>query len=100
MPFTTYYYQFTVCDSDNKSPVGRTKTTPAEDDEVTEIGIAVYSCSNYREICTIITYIRQNGWPDPGLIAPCVGLLAFGFFNAYGNPVRKASIPSLGNSST
>lgn len=48
-PYTTYYYQFTVCDSHNKSPLGRTKTTPAADDEVTEIGIAVYSCSNYRE---------------------------------------------------
>lgn len=48
-PFTTYYYQFSVCNSKNKSPVGRTKTTPDADDDVTEIGIAVYSCSNYRE---------------------------------------------------
>ncbi|KAJ4391262.1 hypothetical protein N0V93_004879 [Gnomoniopsis smithogilvyi] len=63
-PYTTYYYQFTVCDSSNKSPIGRTKTTPAADDDVTNIGIAVYSCSNYP----------------------------FGFFNAYGNPVRKDSV--------
>lgn len=46
-PFTTYWYQFNVCGSDNKSPLGRTKTTPEEDDDVTEIGIAVYSCSNF-----------------------------------------------------
>ncbi|KAI3392743.1 hypothetical protein diail_5257 [Diaporthe ilicicola] len=63
-PFTTYFYQFNVCGSDNKSPLGRTKTTPAEDDDVTEIGIAVYSCSNFP----------------------------FGFFNAYGNPARKDSV--------
>ena len=63
-PYTTYYYQFTVCGSNNTSPLGRTKTTPNADDDVTKIGIAVYSCSNYP----------------------------FGFFNAYGNPVRKVSI--------
>lgn len=60
-PFTTYYYQFNVCGSDNKSPVGRTKTTPNADDDITNVSLAVYSCSNYP----------------------------FGFFNAYGNPVRK-----------
>ncbi|KAF2194894.1 hypothetical protein K469DRAFT_774925 [Zopfia rhizophila CBS 207.26] len=63
-PYTTYYYQFNVCDSDNKSPVGRTKTVPNVDDEITNVGIAVYSCSNFP----------------------------FGFFNAYGNPVRKDSV--------
>lgn len=63
-PFTRYYYQFAVCDSNRKSPVGRTKTAPHPDDAVTEIGLAVYSCSNYP----------------------------FGFFNAYGNPVRKDSV--------
>lgn len=52
-PFTTYYYQFAVCNSDNKSPLGRTKTTPDVDDDVTEIGIAVYSCSNYRKRQTL-----------------------------------------------
>lgn len=63
-PFTYYYYQFTVCNSDNSSPLGRTKTTPAARDDVTEVSLAVYSCSNYP----------------------------FGFFNAYGNPVRKDSV--------
>ena len=63
-PFTRYYYQFNVCGSNNKSPLGRTKTAPAPNDYVTQIGLAVYSCSNYP----------------------------FGFFNAYGNPVRKDSV--------
>lgn len=65
LPFTTYYYQFTVCGSENASPVGRTKTIPSKDSSVdTAIRLAVYSCSNYP----------------------------FGFFNAYGNPVRKDSV--------
>ncbi|KAL1638335.1 hypothetical protein SLS56_000143 [Neofusicoccum ribis] len=63
-PFTQYYYQFVVCDSDNSSPVGRTKTTPAPGDHVSNVSIAVYSCSNYP----------------------------FGFFNAFGNSVRKDSV--------
>ncbi|KAF7163739.1 hypothetical protein CNMCM5623_008497 [Aspergillus felis] len=63
-PFTTYYYQFNVCNSDNKSPIGRTKTAPAPKDDVSNINLAVYSCSNYP----------------------------FGFFNGYGNPVRKDSV--------
>ncbi|KAL2265313.1 hypothetical protein VTJ83DRAFT_6413 [Remersonia thermophila] len=64
-PFTTYYYQFNVCNSDKKSPIGRTKTTPAETQTVNRnINFAVYSCSNY---------------PD-------------GFFNAYGNVARKDSV--------
>ncbi|OCK95884.1 uncharacterized protein K441DRAFT_657864 [Cenococcum geophilum 1.58] len=63
-PYTAYYYQFNVCNSNNVSPLGRTKTTPNPDDEVTNVGIAVYSCSNFP----------------------------FGFFNAYGNPVRKDSV--------
>lgn len=63
-PFTQYYYQFQVCSSNITSPVGRTKTTPAVTDDTTEIGIAVYSCSNFP----------------------------FGFFNAFGNPVRKDSV--------
>lgn len=62
--FTTYYYQFTVCGSKNTSPIGRTKTTPDPTDKVSKIGLAIYSCSNYP----------------------------FGFFNAYGNPVRKDSV--------
>ncbi|KIX08823.1 uncharacterized protein Z518_03480 [Rhinocladiella mackenziei CBS 650.93] len=60
-PFTTYYYQFTICRSSNSSPVGRTKTAPAEDDSSTPIGLAVYSCSNFPN----------------------------GYFNAYGNGARK-----------
>ncbi|KAF9638957.1 Alkaline phosphatase D-related protein [Lasiodiplodia theobromae] len=63
-PFTQYYYQFTVCDSNNASPVGRTKTAPAPDDDVSELSVAVYSCSNYP----------------------------FGYFNAFGNSVRKDSV--------
>ncbi|KAJ9132239.1 Alkaline phosphatase (PhoD-like phosphatase) [Pleurostoma richardsiae] len=63
--FTTYYYQFSVCNSNNTSPVGRTKTLPPKDGKaVSPIKLAVYSCSNYP----------------------------FGFFNAYGNPVRKDSV--------
>lgn len=53
-PFTKYYYQFTVCDSDNKSPIGRTKTAPAPDDDVSELSLAVFSCSNYRESRTLM----------------------------------------------
>ena len=63
-PFTRYYYQFNVCGSDNMSPLGRTKTAPAPNDYCSKVGLAVYSCSNYP----------------------------FGFFNAYGNPVRKDSV--------
>ncbi|KAF1998409.1 hypothetical protein P154DRAFT_555313 [Amniculicola lignicola CBS 123094] len=63
-PYTKYYYQFNVCNSNNKSPAGRTKTTPNADDGVTKVGIAIYSGSNYP----------------------------FGFFNAYGNTVRKDSV--------
>ncbi|KAJ9285866.1 hypothetical protein DTO027B5_3081 [Paecilomyces variotii] len=46
------------------SPIGRTKTSPAAQDSVQSINLAVYSCSNYP----------------------------FGFFNAFGNPVRKDSV--------
>ncbi|KAL9130421.1 MAG: hypothetical protein Q9217_001388 [Psora testacea] len=63
-PYTRYYYQFSVCNSNVSSPVGRTKTTPAAGDLATKIGLAVYSCSNFP----------------------------FGFFNAFGNPVRKSSV--------
>ncbi|KAJ9240903.1 hypothetical protein DTO169E5_3820 [Paecilomyces variotii] len=46
------------------SPIGRTKTSPAAQNSVQSINLAVYSCSNYP----------------------------FGFFNAFGNPVRKDSV--------
>ena len=63
-PFTNYYYQFSVCGSDKKSIVSKTKTTPNPDDDTAALDLAVYSCAN---------------WP-------------FGFFNAYGNPARKNSV--------
>ncbi|KAH7128310.1 phosphodiesterase/alkaline phosphatase D precursor [Dendryphion nanum] len=63
-PYTTYFYQFNVCNSNTTSLLGRTKTTPNEDDDLAKVAIAVYSCSNYP----------------------------FGFFNAYGNTVRKDSV--------
>ncbi|KAF2267353.1 hypothetical protein CC78DRAFT_457557 [Lojkania enalia] len=63
-PFTTYYYQFMVCNSDNKSPLGRTKTSPSAEYDGSKIGLAVYSCSNYPN----------------------------GYFNAYGNAARKDNI--------
>ncbi|KAL2162128.1 hypothetical protein VTH06DRAFT_7913 [Thermothelomyces fergusii] len=60
-PFTTYNYQFNVCNSDNASPVGRTKTAPREDATLDQISLAVFSCSNFPN----------------------------GYFNAYGNAARK-----------
>ncbi|KAJ8099641.1 alkaline phosphatase [Lipomyces tetrasporus] len=63
-PFTTYYYQFKVCGTENVSPLGRTKTSPRPTDRTTEIKFAVHSCSNYPN----------------------------GYFNAYGNVVRKDNV--------
>ncbi|KAK3489867.1 PhoD-like phosphatase-domain-containing protein [Neurospora crassa] len=60
-PWTLYNYQFNVCGSNNSSPVGKTKTAPAENDEVDEVKLAVFSCSNHAK----------------------------GFFNVYGNAARK-----------
>ncbi|CAG9983238.1 unnamed protein product [Clonostachys byssicola] len=60
-PFTDYFYQFVVCNSENKSPLGKTKTAPREDDHLDEISLAVFSCSNYPR----------------------------GYFNAYGNAARR-----------
>jgi alkaline phosphatase D len=48
-PFTDYNYQFAVCGSSNTSPVGRTKTAPAENDKLDQLKLAVFSCSNYRK---------------------------------------------------
>lgn len=56
--------RFNVCNSNKTSPLGRTKTTPAEHDYVSKVGLAIYSCANFP----------------------------FGFFNAYGNPARKDSV--------
>lgn len=63
-PFTTYYYRFNVCGSSNQSPIGRTKTSPTEDDDTTQLGLAVFSCSNYPT----------------------------GYFNAYGNAARRDEV--------
>lgn len=63
-PYTQYYYTFNVCDSDNYSMMGKTKTAPRPGDKSAAISLAVYSCSNYP----------------------------FGFFNAFGNPARKQSV--------
>jgi alkaline phosphatase D len=52
-PFTTYNYQFTVCNSNNASPVGRTKTAPSAHDHLDELKLAVFSCSNYREFFSL-----------------------------------------------
>ena len=80
-PFATYYYQFNICGSDRVSPLGRTKTAPAATDEVSEISLAVYSCSNFRKLSLIVSnellFITTQ---------------AFGFFNAYGNPANKDSV--------
>lgn len=46
-PFTSYWYQFNVCNSDVVSPLGRTKTAPAEDSDTDEISLAVHSCSSF-----------------------------------------------------
>lgn len=62
-PFTTYYYQFTVCGTNTTSPIGRTKTAPAENDDVSSISLAVFSCAKF----------------------------SMGYFNAYGNAARKDS---------
>ncbi|KAJ4315322.1 hypothetical protein N0V94_006018 [Neodidymelliopsis sp. IMI 364377] len=63
-PYTTYYYRFNVCGSSKQSPIGRTKTSPTEDDDTTELSLAVFSCSNYPS----------------------------GYFNAYGNAARKDQV--------
>ncbi|OLL23537.1 Alkaline phosphatase D [Neolecta irregularis DAH-3] len=62
---TTYYYKFNVCNTNQTSPIGRTKTVPRTGDHVPQnLKFAVYSCSNYPA----------------------------GFFNAFGNPARKDSV--------
>ncbi|KAG5948332.1 hypothetical protein E4U53_006314, partial [Claviceps sorghi] len=60
-PLTKYSYQFNVCGSSVKSPVGRTMTAPGKDDDVSKLSFAVFSCSNYGT----------------------------GYFNVYGNAARK-----------
>lgn len=48
-PFTVYNYAFTICGSNFTSPVGRTKTSPAPTDNLDEVRLVVFSCSNYRK---------------------------------------------------
>ncbi len=48
-PLTVYNYQFNVCGSDVKSPIGRAKTAPTANDNVSELKFAVFSCSNFRK---------------------------------------------------
>jgi len=48
-PFTVYDYAFTICGSNFTSPVGRTKTSPSPGDDLDQVRLAVFSCSNYRE---------------------------------------------------
>lgn len=38
--FTTYYYQFNICDSKNASPIGRTKTAPHPNDYTAKVALA------------------------------------------------------------
>jgi alkaline phosphatase D len=46
-PDTWYWYRFTV--GDRRSPIGRTRTTPAEDDEVSSFRFAFASCQNRQQ---------------------------------------------------
>ena len=55
-PFTQYFYQFSVCGSDTKSPMGRTKTAPSEDQDVDEIDLAVFSCGHHGKRIHPIEY--------------------------------------------
>jgi alkaline phosphatase D len=61
-PFTSYWYQFNVCGSDVKSPLGRTKTAPAKRDKVEEVKLAVHSCSNYRMSLLPFCYSCYFDW--------------------------------------
>jgi len=48
--YTTYYYQFSVTQSDGSvatSPIGRTKTAPAATDNVSQVRVASASCNQY-----------------------------------------------------
>ncbi|KNG50208.1 phosphodiesterase alkaline phosphatase d [Stemphylium lycopersici] len=64
LSFTSYYYQFQVCGTNTTSPIGRTKTAPAEEEDVSAISLGVFSCANFPT----------------------------GYFNAYGNIARKNSV--------
>lgn len=59
-PFTSYFYQFSICGSNNTSPIGRTKTTPLPEDETANVGLAVYSCSNFRTCLALVLAHRAD----------------------------------------
>jgi alkaline phosphatase D len=82
-PFTQYYYQFNVCGSSNFSPIGSAKTAPRPDDKLTQLKLAVYSCSNckYYSGGLMTNRERTDHFLDN-----------FGFFNAFGNSARKHSV--------
>lgn len=50
-PGTEYYYRFTVTDGPHAgavSPIGRTKTAPAQDADVDKLNFALASCANWE----------------------------------------------------
>lgn len=50
-PATTYFYRFRILDgaqAGDVSPVGRTRTTPADDADMKTLNLAVCSCANYE----------------------------------------------------
>lgn len=50
-----------MCDSDVKSPVGRTKTIPKKKDKVKkDIKFAVFSCANYRTFPAVGDFGSQS----------------------------------------
>lgn len=60
--FTTYYYRFKSCDGSATSPIGRTKTSPGQNDKVAAgIKFAVYSCSNYSKPLECVRLICSSG---------------------------------------
>ncbi|WJZ03804.1 alkaline phosphatase D family protein [Corynebacterium freiburgense] len=51
LPHTNYFYRFTVVSgpySGQRSPVGRTKTAPSEDQAVSHLRFAFFSCANWE----------------------------------------------------
>lgn len=50
-PYTGYFYRFTVVDGPYKgqiSPVGRTRTAPAPNQDMAELRFALFSCANWE----------------------------------------------------
>lgn len=80
--FTRYYYQFNICNSNKTSVLGRTKTIPDDNDYTAKVGLAIYSCSNFRKLSSK-SKLKQH-------LLMCA--VAFGYFNAIGNPARKDSV--------